>query len=274
MPAAQSSKTRERQARIADRVFAEGSCTAQELAADLGVSIMTIHRDLDQLARRGLVRKYRGGVQARPPGAYESQLSFRMAHRSRQKEAIARAALQYVEPGTSLLLTDSTTVLAMVPGLADRAPLHVATNFLPAIRHLSEAAADADLTLLGLGGTYDVAHDAFVGLQAVDQVNGLSVDALFLSAAAVSQTHLLEHDETKVALVRAMMRAAHRTYLLVDQTKADRTAMHRVAELSACDLVITDSSGDPELITQWESDGVAVELADPPTAESDGHRLA
>jgi DeoR/GlpR family transcriptional regulator of sugar metabolism len=260
-PSSQAGKTQVRQAIIADRVMAEGSCTAQDLADDLGVSIMTIHRDLVQLERRGLVRKFRGGVRARPPGAFESQVAFRMAYRWSEKDSIAQAALKYVQPGMSLLLDDSTTALPMIRGLGERAPLHVATSFLTAIRQLSDVAAETDLTLLALGGVYDVSHDSFSGLQTIEQLGGLLVDALFMSVSAVSTTHALDHEERKVALKRAMMRSAAKTYLLVDHTKLGRTALHRLVPLTEVDLVITDAEVDPAVLQAWDAADVRYEIA-------------
>jgi DeoR/GlpR family transcriptional regulator of sugar metabolism len=260
-PSSQAGKTQLRQAIIADRVMAEGSCTAQDLADGLGVSIMTIHRDLEQLERRGLVRRFRGGVRARPPGAFESQLAFRMAYRRAEKDSIAQAALKYVQPGMSVLLDDSTTVLPMIRGLAERAPLHVATSFLTSIRELSDLAAETDLTLLALGGVYDVSHDSFSGLQTIEQLNGLVVNALFMSASAVSSTHALDQEEQIVALKRAMMLSAAKTYLLVDHTKLSRTALHRLVPLTEVDLVITDADVDSAVLRAWDAADVNYEIA-------------
>jgi len=265
MPLSQSSKTRIRQAAIVERVMAEGSCAAQQLANDLGVSIMTIHRDLDQLERRGLVRRFRGGVRARPPGAFESQLAFRMASRSAEKDAIARVALMHVEPGMSVLLDDSTSVLPMTRGLAEHAPITVATNFMTGLRELTDAAADIDLTVLALGGTYDVAMDSFSGLQTVEQVNDLAVDALFMSVSAIAATQAFDNAEHTVALKRAMMASAAKTYVLVDHTKFGRSALRRLATLTEVELVITDTGIDPLVLRAWDAAGVNYQIAQLPT---------
>ena len=77
-PAKSERKTEARQRLISEHIIAAGPCTAQDLALAFGVSIMTVHRDLDVLERRGIVRKFRGGVTAQPSGVFESQLSYRM----------------------------------------------------------------------------------------------------------------------------------------------------------------------------------------------------
>ena len=250
-----------RQRRITERVVSQGSCSPQELANEFGVSLMTIHRDLDNLERRGIVRKFHGGVTAQPSGVFESQLSYRMMTRSEEKRAIAQAALRYVDPGMSLLLDDSTTTLHMVPGFAERGPLHVATTFLEGLRRLADIAADSDLTIIGLGGLYDLPHDSFVGMQCIEQIQGIRADALFISTSAISMTHAFHQEERIVALKRAMLQAATKRYLLVDHTKLDRVALHQIAPLDEFDLIITDAAADPAVLAAWDTAGIPYEVA-------------
>ncbi|HEX8509888.1 MAG TPA: DeoR/GlpR family DNA-binding transcription regulator [Propionibacteriaceae bacterium] len=254
-------KTETRKRLISEAVLASGSATAHDLADRFQVSIVTIHRDLDELERRGVVRKFHGGVTAQPSGVFESQMSYRLASMAIQKGAIAAAALQYVHPGMSILLDDSTTVLRMIDGLAERAPLHVATTFVTGLRQLSELTHDHNVTVIGIGGRYDVAHDSFVGVQTNQQVRGLHVDAVFMSTAAVSLTDMFHQEEQIVALKREMLNSASRRYLLVDHTKLNRMALLQIAPLSDFDLIITDAEADPEVLAAWSSAGLAVEIA-------------
>jgi DeoR/GlpR family transcriptional regulator of sugar metabolism len=265
-------KTEARQRLITERVVANGSCTAQELAAEFGVSIMTIHRDLHVLERRGVVRKFHGGVTAQPSGVFESQLSYRLMSRSEEKTAIAGAALRYVEPGMSIMLDDSTTVLHMIPGLEECAPLHVATTFLVGLRRLADLAAGCELTVIALGGVYDVPHDSFVGMQCLEQIAGIRADALFMSTSAVSVAEAFHQEERIVALKRAMLHAATKKYLLVDHTKIGRVALHRIAPLEQFDLIITDPGIDPSVLATWDAHGIRYEVATPAATPTAGQR--
>lgn len=260
-PMSNETNKEKRQRQIIERVIAEGSCAAQDLATEFDVSLMTVHRDLDQLERRGIVRKFHGGVTAQPSSVFESQLSYRMISQSREKQAIADAALEYVQPGMALMLDDSTSVLHMVPGLADRTPLHVATPFLEGLRRLADLSGDSDLTVIGLGGLYDLPHDSFVGLQCLEQIEGIRADALFMSTSTVSTTHAFHQEERIVALKRAMVTAATRCYLLVDHTKMGRVALHRIVSLREFDLIITDQGADPEVLAAWDAAGITYQVA-------------
>ena len=254
-------RTEERRRRIADLVLSSGSATAQELSSQFGVSIVTIHRDLDELERRGVVRKFHGGVTAQPSGIFESQMSYRLANRVAEKQAIAQAALAYVKPGMSILLDDSTTVLQMIDGLADRAPLYVATTFMAGLQRLGELSQENDLTVIGLGGRYDVAHDSFLGVNTREQVEGLHMDAVFMSTSAVSRTDVFHQEEHVASLKRAMINSATEKYLLVDHTKLDRVALLKIASLDEMTLIITDSAADPEILAGWDEAGITYELA-------------
>jgi DeoR/GlpR family transcriptional regulator of sugar metabolism len=266
-------KTEVRQRQISQRVIEAGSCTAQELAAAFGVSIMTIHRDLDVLEHRGIVRKFHGGVTAQPSGVFESQLSYRMTSNDGAKSAIAQAALRYVEPGMSVMLDDSTTILHMIPGLAQHAPLHVATTFLTALHRLTQLSTESDLSIIGLGGVYDRGHDSFVGMQCLEQISGIRADVLFTSTSAVSASHAFHQEERIVALKRAMIGAATKRYLLVDHTKLGRVALHRIAPLDDFDLIITDSRADPAVIESWAASGIRYQIVPAPSAVSElAHR--
>ncbi|GAB4085128.1 DeoR/GlpR family DNA-binding transcription regulator [Myceligenerans cantabricum] len=256
-----TSKAEVRQSQIADHVTTLGSASPQELAAEFGVSAMTVHRDLEVLERRGVVRRFHGGVTAQSSGVFEPGLAQRMKARIDEKTKIAHAALDLVEPGMSILLDDSTTVRQMIPGLQDKTPLHVGTMFLEGMRMLSQLATRSELTVIGLGGVYNASHDCFVGLQCVEQIRAMRADAVFLSSSAVSATDAFHQEERIVELKRELVGAATRRYLLIDGAKLGKVALHRVVPLDVFDLVITDGDADPEILQAWDSAGIPYRVA-------------
>lgn len=228
-----------RRAEITDLVLRRGSVSARELAETFAVSVMTIHRDLDELQRQGVLRKSRGVATARPSGTFESKVEFRLKTQIEAKRAIAQHACRHLVPGMSVLLDDSTTALQMLPHLAALAPLTVATHYLGALVRLSRI---PEIRVIALGGQYDHQHDSFIGTTCIETVGAMRFDAAFLSTSAVSGGYAFHQEDRIVAVKRAMLEVAGATYLLIDHSKLTRSALHRLAPLHRFDSVIVDDT--------------------------------
>ncbi|MPY97071.1 MAG: DeoR family transcriptional regulator [Actinophytocola sp.] len=248
----------DRQKRISDVVTDRGSISAQELATMFGVSVMTVHRDLDELERQGIVRKYRGGVTAQPSGVFESNVSYRKKAMRTEKDAIAKLAASYVEPGMSVMLDDATTTAAVIPFLAEITPLRVATNYLDALRTLSEYRG---IALTALGGDYDPLHDSFLGVTCLECIDSIRVDAAFVSTSALSGRYAFHQEDRIVAVKRKMLEVAEKRYLLMDHTKLGKVALHRLVPLAEFDLVIVDSGAQESALAELKRYNVPYEVA-------------
>lgn len=248
----------QRQQLIADHVLSHRSVSVPDLATLCQVSEMTIYRDIEELQRQGIVRKFRGGVTAQPSGVFESNVAYRLAAMRDEKAVIARRARDFVEPGMSVILDDATTTLALARLLGDVTPLTVATNYLETMRLVS---GFRDVHLVALGGDYDRTHDSFLGVPCVDAVEALRVDAAFVSVSAVSGGHAHHQEQHIVAVKRAMLRSARRRFLLVDHSKLGRDALYRVAPLTHFDLVVVDDHASPEALAELREQGVSYEVA-------------
>lgn len=262
-PPADSRQARQlvRRQQITQAVMDEGTMRIEDIAQRFGISLMTAHRDLDELASRGLLRKTRGVVSAAPTSLIEASAAYRHTRQAAEKAAIARAALDFVEPGQSLFLDDSTTVLQMARDLPGKGPLTVITNSLT----LMNAVADSqDLTLLGLGGEYHGWCNAFLGRMTTVAISRLRADILFFSMAAVSDDIVFHQSAEMVDIKRAMFDAAARRILLVDSTKFGRRALHAMAALSEMDTVIVDAAMPADEVARLRGRGVDVVEAGAP----------
>lgn len=226
-------------------MVSNGFASAAELSNLTGVSLMTVHRDLDDLVTRGLLRKFHGGVSAQPSTVFESSSDFRLHTHTREKEALAAEGLRMVAPGMSVMIDDSTTALALARLLPDVGPLTVVSNY----RQVQEALREVpDIRLIGLGGEYSRTHDSYVGLPCQEMVSSFSVDIVFLSTSAMN-AQMTYHQEQEIVLVkRAMLESASTRVLMMDASKVGRAALHRFAPVSAFDHVLLAGEFDPELV--------------------------
>lgn len=236
----------QRQQEIIDHVVGNGFASAAELSTLTGVSLMTVHRDIDDLVTRGLLRKFHGGVSAQPSTVFESSSDFRLHTRTKEKDALAAEALGMITPGMSVMLDDSTTALALARLLPDVGPLTVVSNYRQVEETLRET---PDVRLIGLGGEYSRTHDSYLGLPCQEMVTSFSVDIAFLSTSAMND-RMTFHQEQEIVLVkRAMLGTASTRVLMMDASKVGRAALHRFAPVSDFDHVLLAGDFDDDLVT-------------------------
>lgn len=234
-----------RHRQIIDHLTGTESATAAELARLTGVSLMTIHRDIDDLARRGILRKFHGGVSALPTTVFESSSEFRMQTQAAAKAALARKALEMVGPGMSVMLDDSTTVLALARLLPQAVPLTVITNYRQAIELLRD---EEEVNLIVVGGQYSRTHDSFIAMPGDSPVDAYAVDTVFQSTSTMGAEITYHQEQEIVVMKRAMLTSGSRRVLMMDGTKVGRTSLHRYVPVADyTDVILTDDV-DPAIV--------------------------
>jgi DeoR/GlpR family transcriptional regulator of sugar metabolism len=241
---------RQRQAVILDRVRAEGAVRVAELARDLEVSDMTVRRDLEILHERGLLEKVHGGATAISSFAlFEPGFAAKSALQQAEKAAIAAAATELVEPGMAIAVSAGTTTHAMASGLAEIRGLTVVTNSI-GVAEILHRSGVRDQTVILTGGTR-TPSEALVGPFAVAQLRSVHVDLVFMGVhgmdakAGFTCPNLLEA-ETDVAMIEA----GRRLVIVSDHTKWGVVGIASIARLDQADVLVTDSSFDPEILGQ------------------------
>lgn len=249
----------ERQVKITNLVLEHGSVLVDDLADRFGVSRMTIHRDLDDLERQGVLRKVRNGATAQPASHFESDVRYRLTRQWPEKEAIARRAITLIEPGMSIIFDEATTLLPLARLLPDLAPVTVITNFLPVLEILKSC---PDIHVINLGGEYLPRFDTFTGLLTEQALSTLYADLFITSTTAICNGTTYHPDQQIVSVKRLMMRRARTRYLLADHTKFGKTALHEFAPLEAFNAVVVDDGLDPEQRESLLSHGVQLEIGE------------
>ncbi len=243
---------------IAEAVMAEGSMRIEDLTERFGISLMTAHRDVDELVSRGLFRKTRGIVSAAATSLIESSDVYRANRQAAEKKTIAAAAMQFIEPGQAIFLDDSTTVLQMASQLPAKVPLTAITNSLTLMNALKDM---HDVTLLALGGQYYNWCNAFMGRMTINEINRLRADAAFISMSAIIDDVVFHQSPEIVDIKRAMFESAAKRVLLMDHTKFERRALHSFAHLSEFDVVIVDGKTPADHLERMRSKNINVVIA-------------
>jgi DeoR/GlpR family transcriptional regulator of sugar metabolism len=245
---------------VRHRVAELGFVRVDQLAQECAVSIMTVHRDLDELEARGFLRKVRGGATSAPTRTFHGDLAHRMQAQVREKQMMAEFVMRTeVEPGQVVAIDDSTTALTVARLLPRRAPLTVVTHFLPVVRALAE---HPGIEIIGLGGRYVPSYDSFLGQATAAAAAALQTDVLFLSTTAVIDGGCYLQSQDTVVTRRALITSAARTVALIDHTKFSRRALHRLVDLVDLDRVVVDPKTSPQTVHDLERRSVAIDVAD------------
>ncbi len=232
---------RQRQAYILDRVREDGGVRVADLVRELGVSDMTIRRDLEILHDQGLLEKVHGGATALPGSAmFEPGFAAKSALQQGEKEAIADAAAALAEPGMAIGISAGTTTYALARRLVDVPGLTVVTNS-PRVADILHEAGRKGQTIILTGGVR-TPSDALVGPFAVSALRSVNLDLVFLGvhgmdAHAGFTSPNLQEAETD----QALLEAGRRLVVVADHTKWGIIGLSSIARLDQADVLITDS---------------------------------
>jgi DeoR/GlpR family transcriptional regulator of sugar metabolism len=248
----------DRQSLIRDRVHSEGSVTVNQMVSVLGVSRMTVHRDLDVLEAHAVLRKVRGGATALRSSLFESDYPFRLTAAVAAKEAIGRAAAKFVEDGQAVICDESTTTMAALRAIEASDAITVITNCFPMMQYVNESTKHR---LIGLGGDYVTRYQAFLGIVCEQAINNVYADILLASCSAVRGSSTYHQDQQIVAVKRAMIRTAPRRLLLLDSSKVGVGALYHLGEIGDFTHLITDDGTPKALLDQAREGGLEVVVA-------------
>jgi len=237
---------RQRQELILEQIRRDGGVRVSELVSRLGVSDMTVRRDIDALASRGLVARVHGGAtDVRSRSTDEPGFTAKSRLQTEEKHAIAVAAAALVEPGSSIALSAGTTTYEVAGQLLDVPELTVVTNSVPVAQLLHDSQRK-DLTVVLTGGVR-TPSDALVGPVAVTALRGLHVDVVFMGVhgidarAGLTTPNLVERETD-----RAMLDCGRLRVVCADSTKWGVIALSTIAPLSDIDVLVTDDGLPPE----------------------------
>lgn len=225
---------------IRDQLAANASISISTMAEALGVSEMTIRRDLAELGRTFDIRRTHGGAVVAERMVFEFNYQARQREQLERKRAIAREALKLVEPGQRVILDTGTTTLELARLLKDSPALTIIT---PSLAVASELQFSSHLNVILLGGILHQRSPDLTGPVTEHCLDLFAVDWAFQGAEAIGKDGSVYNVDLQLAQVDRKMRSkARHSCLLADSTKVGATALAKNGMLSDFDYFITDDS--------------------------------
>ena len=249
-----------RHARIMSAFEKDGFVSITSLAEELGVSGMTVRRDLDLLGKRGLLERTHGGAVAAGQMVYdEDEPAFeqRMRRNAAEKSTIAQAAAKLVAPGESVGLDVGTSILALATELAPRKDLRVFTNNL----RVGMQMAEGNSSVYILGGQVRVPEFSVIGPQAIEGLKSHFLDRVFLGVSGIDANGLYDYSPEDTEVKRAFVESGGCVVVLCDSSKFGRRALSRIVSLDRINILITDAEPPQDLAQALAEAGVQTIIA-------------
>jgi DeoR family transcriptional regulator, fructose operon transcriptional repressor len=222
-----------RRQRLAGIVQRDGALDLERAAAELGVSAMTVRRDLAELETAGLVRRVRGGAVPAPRGFEE-----RMATGAAAKRAIARKAAALVPPSGAVGFDASSTMGMLAGELREQDDLVIATNSYETFTILDRLAG---VSAVLVGGERQPDTGSFVGMVACEAAASLSYSTFFASGAALAAgAGSSEQTLPEAQVKRSFAGVAARVVLCMSASKLGNRATAIALPWDRIDVLVTE----------------------------------
>ncbi len=220
-----------------------------ELAHMLGVSPLTIRRDLGQLSRNKAIIRTHGGCLAPGRASLETEYYKKVALNFALKQAIGKAAAQKVTSGEIILVTDGSTTYHLASNLGGLGPITVYTNSLAMISELSRFSY---IKLYILGGEYDPELYSLGGSLTEQMLEQIRFDRVFIGVDAIDDDGRCMVETLKEArLTQAVLRSGRQKVLLADHTKVGAHGYVSYGTLQDFDLWITTPGISKEKLREF-----------------------
>jgi len=235
-----------RRAQILQRIQRDGGVSVADLVRDHAVSAVTVHRDLEELAREGLVERVHGGARARGVNPSAPTIPTAWTQRAEQsggaKAAIAAHAVRYVGHGATIFVDASSSALALARRLVEDPPneLTLVTNS-PAIAYEIQS---EPIHVVIAPGELDQHMRMIAGAAGVSLDQGLTTARRPLAD-----------------VVNAARASAERSVGLIDATKFGRSSLLTIARAQELDAIVSDAGLPAAVAEEYRAAGVRLEIA-------------
>lgn len=251
-----------RRSEILETLSLSRTVKVAELSSSLGVSEVSIRRDLQRLEELGLLKRVHGGAVPVAPELYGSAISGRFQQNHEKKERIGRAAAELVCPEDRLFLDSGSTTVHVARSICAKLPnpgnLTIITNSLPIVR---EAGPCPGVHLILLGGIYLPSFEIVVGPQTIEQLKGLHADKIFVGTDGITLSQGLTTANVLEAEVdRAMVNAATEVIVVSDSSKIGLIGLVTIMPLPKIHKLITDCEASPDFVASLRDLGIEVIL--------------
>ena len=244
--------TEERLNVILDMLYKNGKVSVNELSEKFSLTKDAIRKDLQKLEKIGkLKRTYGGAIQQREIARNVKVLS-RVNDNLSAKKAITEKAVKLINDGDTIFLDISSTNLILASLLSEtKKKITIITNMLDIMNKLSNS---PQVKLIGIGGTYRIELNGYIGAAAIEQINAYRIDKAFIGSAGVNmkERNLSTFDVEDGLTKKAIINVSKEVVLLAESNKFALDGNYIFSDFERLNTIITNQKMSYEVIKKLE----------------------
>ncbi len=250
---------RQRQQQIFHMFEQEQTLYVAEVAKQFNLSELTIRRDFEFLASKGLVTRFHGGARLNVSIEQTPEFSSKDSLNHHQKQLIAKVAANHIRDNDTVFINAGTTTLEVIKLIRNKT-ITIVTNSAPA----SEILINTPAKLICTGGEFNPKNRAFSGPLATNLINKMFSNITILGVNGLSAEEGVTtayYPETMIN--EEFLRQSKGLKIVVaDGSKLGKTYSFNSTPINNIDVVITDSSADELEIEKLKALGLTLFIAD------------
>lgn len=249
----------ERQKKIIELLMIKKVLKMTELTEELKVSMDTLRRDINFLAKQGKIEKIYGGIKLIESKFGESSIDERMINHLKEKESIAQACSNFINDGDCIYIDSGSTTYQIVKYIKNKKMLTVITNSIPVVIELM----NSDTELIIIGGKVRKNERSVVTYEYLFNFSQLNIQKAFICASGITVEKGISDYNVEEAITRKkMIELSNEVYVASDSTKFGRDVTVGIAPLNKIDCIITDQNLNIHFINQFKKTSTKLILSD------------
>lgn len=250
---------KERRNQILALLEIHGYMTVEQLAENIYVSVPTVRRDLNVLAKEGMIRRVHGGASHINAEYLEWPFEQRNRVHLDEKRRIGKAAAEMVVDGDHIFIDSGSTCYSMAHYLDPGLKITALTNCIPTLQELSRK---PNVTVECPCGEYISSLVSIIGNESADYIKTRYARIYFASVSGMDvEIGFSDRTNMVTPIKKAMQKSADYTYLLMDHSKVFQKNYYRVFEFGDIDGIVTDQKLPPEMEEKCREHHVKIVIA-------------
>lgn len=245
---------------IIETLMKHESIQVSDLSTLLGVSAVTIRKDLTELEKASKLYRSHGKAILINPYINNRSVNEKEKLACEEKSLIGKAAASLITKDDSIIIASGTTVVSFARCIR---PIHKLTAISASLQVSQILGSDEAINVVQLGGTLRHSSLSVVGKYAESALKDFSCSKLFLGVDGIDLDFgITTTDIREAELNKEMMHAAQKTIVLADSSKFRRRGFSKIANMDEIDLIITDSNISDKISQRIEEFGIELMVVD------------